>query len=247
MIVLGKELEALFAGQRPPSIVFLHEGLGSARQWRALPARVAEETGCGTLAYSRFGYGASAPVALPRPLSYMHDEAREVVPAVLDAAGITRAVLVGHSDGASIAIMAATLDSRVVGLVLLAPHVFVEDLSIESIAKAKVAYETGDLRARLAKHHADVDVAFRGWNDAWLDPAFRAWNIESFLPRVTVPTLVIQGEDDPYGTAAQVASIAARSAGLVEALMLPHCGHAPQRDHPNTTRAAIARFAGSAL
>ena len=155
-------------------------------------------------------------------------------------------ILVGHSDGASIALVHAALDGgkRVRGIVLEAPHVFVEDVSVASITKAREAFEEGDLREKLAKHHgANVDVAFRGWNDAWLDPGFRAWNIEEYLPRIEVPVLVIQGEDDPYGTRAQVDAIARQVGGPVEVLMLPDCGHSPNRDQPEATEAAIIAFA----
>lgn len=228
-----------------PTLVFLHEGLGSAAQWRDFPALVARDTGLGAIAYSRVGYGGSAPVTLPRPLTYMQDEAREFLPKLLDARGIDAAVLVGHSDGGSIAIVNAALDGgkRVRAIVLEAPHVFVEDVSIASIAKARQAYETGDLREKLAKYHgANVDGAFRGWNDAWLDPGFRSWNIEEYLPKITVPVLVIQGEDDPYGTRAQVDAIARQVGGPVEVRMLARCGHAPHRDQPDATRDAIAQF-----
>jgi pimeloyl-ACP methyl ester carboxylesterase len=243
--VLGKKLEAELLGPRPPTLAFLHEGLGSLAQWRDFPARVVERTGHGALVYSRFGYGASDPVTLPRPLTYMHEEARDVLPLVLDAAGIGEVVLIGHSDGASIALMAAATDPRVRGLVLEAPHVLVEDVSIASIAKAKEAYEHGDLRAGLAKYHAHVDVAFRGWNDAWLDPDFRAWNLEQYLPSITVPVLVIQGVDDPYGTRAQVDAIARGTRDRVDTLMLPACGHAPHRDQAEATLDAMARFIAS--
>lgn len=232
-------------GGGSPVLVFLHEGLGSARQWRDFPARIAEDTGLGALAYSRTGYGASGPVTLPRPLTYMQDEARDFLPGFLDERGIASAILVGHSDGGSIAIVHAALDGgkRVRAIVLEAAHVFVEDISIASIAKARAAFETGDLREKLAKHHgSNVDGAFRGWNDAWLDPRFRSWNIEEYLPRITVPVLVIQGEDDPYGTRAQVDAIARQVGGRVEVLMLAHCGHAPHRDQPEATREAVARF-----
>ena len=231
-----------------PALVFLHEGLGSAKQWRDFPARVAEDTGLGAIAYSRIGYGASDPVTLPRPLTYMQDEARESLPALLDARAIEAAILVGHSDGGSIAIVHAALDGgkRVRAIVLEAPHVFVEDVSVASITKAREAFETGDLREKLAKHHgANVDGAFRGWNDAWLDPRFRSWNIEGYLPRITVPVLVIQGDDDPYGTRAQVDAIARQVSGPVEVLRLARCGHAPHRDQPAATREAIARFLGA--
>jgi pimeloyl-ACP methyl ester carboxylesterase len=178
----------------------------------------------------------------------MQDEAKVALPALLDELGIDKAILIGHSDGGSIAIVHAAIDAdvkraRIRGLVLEAPHVFVEDVSIASIAKAREAYETGDLREKLAKHHgANVDGAFRGWNDAWLDPGFRTWNIEAYLPRIEVPVLVIQGEDDPYGTRAQVDAIARQVRGPVEVVMLPKCGHAPHRDQEEATLAAIVRF-----
>lgn len=230
-----------------PSLLFLHEGLGSARQWRDFPARLGEATGLATLAYSRLGYGGSDPVPLPRPLDYMQREAKDLLPRLLDELRIEQAVLIGHSDGGSIAVVHAALDAsdrgRIRGVILEAPHVFVEDVSIASITKAKEAYEATDLRERLAKHHgANVDVAFRGWNDAWLDPAFRTWNLEAYLPRITAPVLVIQGEDDPYGTRAQVDAIARQAGGPVEALMLPKCGHAPHRDRPDATLAAMTGF-----
>lgn len=247
--VLGKRVEVVdFCAvvDSPATLVFLHEGLGSARQWRDFPARVGEAAGLTALAYSRLGYGGSAPVPLPRPLDYMQEEAKVSLPALLDELGIDRVILVGHSDGASIALVHAALDGgkRVRGLVLEAPHVFVEDVSVASIAKAREAYEQGDLREKLAKHHgANVDVAFRGWNDAWLDPAFRTWNLEEYLPRIEVPVLVIQGEDDPYGTRAQVDAIARQVRGPVEVLMLPRCGHSPHRDQPEATESAMIAFA----
>jgi pimeloyl-ACP methyl ester carboxylesterase len=253
--VLGKRVEVVKAKAdakadakakaNEGTLVFLHEGLGSAKQWRDFPKRIADATGRNAIAYSRLGYGASEPVELPRPLSYMQDEARVFVPALLDALGVQAAILIGHSDGGSIALVHAALDGgkRVKGLILEAPHVFVEDVSIASIAKAREAFEQGDLREKLSKHHgANVDVAFRGWNDAWLDPNFRSWNLEEHLPRITVPTLVIQGEDDPYGTRAQVDAIARQVSGRVETLMLPKCGHAPHRDQPDATAAAMVAF-----
>jgi pimeloyl-ACP methyl ester carboxylesterase len=245
--VRGAKVEVATSGTLASSttLVFLHEGLGSARQWRDFPARLGEATGLATLAYSRLGYGASDPVALPRPLTYMQDEARDLLPNLLDALQIGSAILVGHSDGGSIALVHAALDGgvRVRGIVLEAPHVFVEDVSIASIAKAKESYEAGELRDKLAKHHgANVDVAFRGWNDAWLDPEFRAWNLEAFLPRIEVPVLVIQGEDDPYGTLAQVEAIARQVRGPVKTLILAECGHAPHREQTEATLEAMASF-----
>ena len=245
----AQSVEVVWYGERAaadaPTLVFLHEGLGSARQWRDFPERVAAAAGVRAMAYSRVGYGSSPPVALPRPLSYMQDEAKDRLPGLLTELGIDAAILVGHSDGGSIAIVSAALDggARFHGVVLEAPHVFVEDVSVASIAKAREAYERGDLRAKLEKHHGtNVDGAFRGWSDAWLDPAFRAWNIEDYLPRIAVPVLVIQGEDDPYGTRAQVDAIARQVRGPVEILMLPNCGHAPHRDRSEATAAAMIAF-----
>jgi pimeloyl-ACP methyl ester carboxylesterase len=220
--------------------VFLHEGLGSAGLWRDFPGRVAEAVGRPTtLVYSRLGYGRSAPVALPRPVSYMHDEALEALPSLLDETGIDRPVLVGHSDGASIALIHAGAGFPVDALVLLAPHVFVEDRSIAGIEAATVAYEHGDLRRRLTRHHDDVDGAFRGWNDVWLSPSFRSWDITGVLPAITCPVLVVQEQDDPYGTLAQVDAIERGVSGPVERLVLPGTGHSPHLDHPDEVIAAI--------
>jgi len=245
--VAGKKIEAAWHGPGPdraPTLVLLHEGLGSLAMWKEFPQELAERTGYGVLVYSRPGYGQSGPVALPRPLTYMHEEARAVLPAVLDQAGIRKAILIGHSDGASIATIYAgsRQDFRARGLVLIAPHFFVEDISVTSIEAAREAYETGDLRARLAKYHRDVDVAFRGWNGAWLDPNFRFWRIDEFLPYIRVPILIVQGEDDEYGTRAQVAVAQAETYCPVEVLMLPGARHSPQIDQPEATLAAIAEF-----
>ncbi|MBV8761798.1 MAG: alpha/beta hydrolase [Deltaproteobacteria bacterium] len=220
----------------PGALVFLHEGLGSVAQWRDTPDELARLTGRPALVYSREGYGQSSPVAVPRPLTYMHDEARRIPP-------VDDPILIGHSDGASIAIIAA--GSRAVtprALVLVAPHVFVEDISVASIAAARDAYEHGDLRARLAKYHADVDGAFWGWNRAWLDPGFRAWNLEAFLPRITAPTLIVQGSADQYGTLAQVEAIERQLGGPHETLIVEGAGHAPFRDQPALVHARIADF-----
>ena len=203
-------IESVWIGEPAPrALVFLHEGLGSLAQWRDLPAAIARATGLPAFIYSRQGYGRSAPVRVPRPLSYMHDEAA-ALPAILG--DITEPILVGHSDGASIAIIAAG-EGHVAprALVLIAPHVFVEDISVQSIAAAREAYEHGDLRARLAKYHADVDGAFWGWNGAWLDPGFRSWNLEAYLPRITAPALIVQGTADQYGTLRRSARSSASS------------------------------------
>lgn len=246
----GRRLEYVWHGPPPgeaPTLVFLHEGLGCVSLWRDFPARLAEATGCGALVYSRAGYGRSDPVPLPRPVRFMHDEGLRVLPEVLDAAGVRDAILVGHSDGASIALVHAGSGAadRVRALVLEAPHVFVEDVSVASIAAIGEAYRDTDLRARLARHHGgNVDCAFHGWNGVWLDPEFRAWNIEDCLPRVAVPVLVVQGEADEYGTVAQVEAIRRQAAGPVETVILPGVGHSPHRDAPDATLEAMARFVG---
>jgi pimeloyl-ACP methyl ester carboxylesterase len=228
-------------------IVLLHEGLGSISLWRDFPLALAETTGRAVFAYSRAGHGASAPPSTPHTPRFMHEEAIDRFPRILDAAGIASTVLLGHSDGGSIAlIFAATYPARVSSLILEAAHVFVEDVSIASIERAKRAYETTDLRSRLAKYHSDVDAAFHGWNDVWLDPAFRTWNIEEYLSRIIAPTLVIQGEDDEYGTLRQVDAIARQVNGAVETLVLSKCGHSPHRDRPDEVLRTISRFLNSA-
>ena len=247
VVAEGKRLEAVAHGPPPdqaPTIVMLHEGLGCVALWRDFPAKLAAATGWGVFVYSRAGYGRSEPVVLPRPLDYMSREARSSLPAVLEAIGFESGILLGHSDGASIAAIYAgePLADPIDGLVLIAPHLFTEEEGLASIAEARRAYETGDLKPRLAKHHALVDVAFRGWNGAWLDPAFKAWNIEDAVQRWRVPALVIQGDDDPYGTLAQVRAIEARSPAPVESLILEGCRHAPQTERSQTTIEAIVEF-----
>jgi pimeloyl-ACP methyl ester carboxylesterase len=246
--VLGQRIECVrHAGRRDkPTLVFLHEGLGSVAMWRDFPQRVADATGHPALVYSRAGYGLSSPLAEARRPDYMHAEALTTLPALLDLLGIERPILLGHSDGASIALIHAGAGLRTVHAVAaISPHVFVESLSLSSIAKAKTSYETGDLRQRLARYHADVDSAFRGWNDIWLAPAFRDWNIESWLDTVTCPVLLVQGSNDEYGTLAQLDAIQRRVRGPVERLELEACGHSPQRDQPLATLAALRRFIAS--
>ncbi|HUJ59405.1 MAG TPA: alpha/beta hydrolase [Kofleriaceae bacterium] len=249
MNVDGVELEARWVGpprDAGPALVFLHEGLGSITQWRDTPEAIARATGHAALVYARQGYGRSAPIARPRPLSYMHDEAARL-PRVLAAAGIADAILVGHSDGASIAIIAAGSGAVAPrALVLIAPHVFVEDISVASIARAAEAYRAGPLRDALARHHADVDGAFWGWNRAWLDPAFRAWNLEAYLPHLAAPVLVVQGERDEYGTRAQVDAIARGLPRPPEVAWIAGAGHTPFRDAPAEVHAAIAAFVTTA-
>jgi len=242
-----KRLEAVAYGPPPdkaPTIVLLHEGLGCLARWRDFPQTLAAATGHGVFAYSRAGYGRSDAVNLPRPLDYMSREARFSLPALLEAIGLKRGILLGHSDGASIAAIYAgdRSDARIEGLILMAPHLFTEAMGLASIAEAAHAYETGDLRAKLAKYHAHVDVAFRGWNDAWLDPGFRAWNIEDAVGRWRAPALLIQGADDQYGTLKQIRAIEARSLSPVTSLILKDCRHAPQVDQPEATLDAIVRF-----
>jgi pimeloyl-ACP methyl ester carboxylesterase len=252
--VQGRSLEVQrisALGPHLPELVFLHEGLGSVSHWKVFPARVAATTGCGVTVYSRYGSGNSDVLTEPRAVTYMHDEGLRVLPELLTQLHIDNPILVGHSDGASIALIfagaqAGAHDARtndhVRGLILLAPHVFVEDLSVASIAAAKTSFEATKLPEKLARHHRDAVATFWGWNNIWLRPDFRAWNIEEYLPRITCPILAIQGVDDQYGTMAQVHAIASQSAGPVEILPLAECRHSPQRDQPDAVLAAIARF-----
>lgn len=249
----GHRLEYVWSGPPPeksPTLVFLHEGLGSVSTWRDFPARVAQATGCGALVYSRAGYGNSDPITRPRPTNFMHREALSTLPAVLDSAGVRDAIFVGHSDGGSIALIYAggVSDSRLRGLILEAPHVFVEDLSVESIRLATEQYESGQLKEALMRHHGrNVECAFRGWSEVWLDPLFRKWNIEEYLPGITVPVLLIQGEQDEYGTLLQVEAIKKGCKGTVETLILQHCGHSPHRDQPERTFEAVTSFVRNEL
>jgi pimeloyl-ACP methyl ester carboxylesterase len=228
-----------------PTLVLLHEGLGSVAMWRDFPARLAAATGCRTLVYSRYGYGQSDLLQEAFGIDYMHREARATLPELLAALQIENPLLVGHSDGASIALLHAGAGHKVAGLVLMAPHCFVEDISIRSIAAAKVAFETTDLPAKLGKYHRDVNRTFWRWNNIWLHPDFRAWKIEDCLPLIRAPILAIQGEDDEYGTMAQIAALerqATASPG-VELLKLADCRHSPHRDQTLAVIEAIARFA----
>jgi pimeloyl-ACP methyl ester carboxylesterase len=226
-----------------PTLVFLHEGLGCVALWRNFPDRVAARLHAPALLYSRFGYGGSDGLVARRTPDFMHEEALEHLPRLLDALAIERPLLVGHSDGASIALIHAALAKRdVAALVLMAPHVFVEDLSLASIARIRDTYLSTDLKERLARYHAHVDDAFLGWADTWLDPAFRDWSIEGLSDRIKVPVLLIQGVDDEYGTLAQIERIAARVKGPVERIVLDACGHSPHRDRETAVLDAIAAF-----
>jgi pimeloyl-ACP methyl ester carboxylesterase len=244
----GLRIEAAWHGPPPdraPTLVLLHEGLGCVTMWRDFPRALAARTGYGVMAYSRPGYGRSDPAPRPARLDYMDQEAFEVLPKVLDRAAIRKAILVGHSDGASIAAIYAggAQDFRIRGLALMAPHFFVEDLCIRSIVAAKQAYEQGDLRERLKRHHGDnVDAAFTIWNAAWLDPGSRNWRIDERIAHVRVPILIVQGADDPYGTTAHVTVAEEAAYCPVEALVLANCRHSPHLDQPAATLAAIAEF-----
>lgn len=248
----GQVLEARWIGPDPggaPTIVFLHEGLGSTSLWRDFPDRLAAAAECGALVYSRLGYGASDPVPGPRPVRFMHDEALDVLPGVIEHFGLRDVVLFGHSDGASIALLyAAAHPGAVRALVLEAPHVFVEPVCVGSISRLVEAYETTDLPARFARHHgANAEAMFRSWADVWLRPEFAAWNIEDVLPAVIAPVLVVQGENDEYGTVRQVDAILNQVGGPAEALLLRDCGHSPHRDQPEKVLEAAARFVAAAL
>ena len=210
--------------------------------WRDFPGRLAHATGCNALVYSRHGYGNSDPLTTPRAVRYMHDEALVVLPEMLDALAIERPILVGHSDGGSIALIHAGSAIRpVAAVVTMAAHVLVEDISVASIAAAKMAFETTDLRTKLARYHADVDSAFWGWNRIWLDPDFLAWNIEAYLPGIACPVLAIQGEDDEYGTMEQMRRIGAQVRD-VELVELEDCRHSPHKDQPEAVLDVITRF-----
>jgi pimeloyl-ACP methyl ester carboxylesterase len=247
LAVAGRRIEVLripaAAPDRPP-LVLLHEGLGSVALWRDFPEKLAARTGCEVIAVSRYGYGNSEKLAEKRTVRYMHDEALVALPELLGKLGLADPVLIGHSDGASIAIVYAGDGRwRPRALVLMAPHVFVEDVTVASIAAARDAYRTTDLPRRLGRYHADVDATFWGWNDIWLDPAFRAWNIEQYLPGIACPVLAIQGADDEYGTLAQLDAIERGAThAKVARLVLPDCRHSPHRDQPAATLAAVARF-----
>jgi pimeloyl-ACP methyl ester carboxylesterase len=243
----GVALEYACWGPPPgdaPTIVLLHEGLGCVALWRDFPEKLAAATGMGVFAWSRRGYGQSGPADLPRPLDFMTREAMDVLPGLLDAIGFRRGVLFGHSDGASIAALYAgnVADTRVRGLILMAPHFFTEPGGLTEIAEARRAYDTCDLRNRLARWHADPDNAFRGWNDVWLDPGFVGWNIADTIDYFRVPSLVIQGRDDQYGTLAQAEAVETRAYAPVDLAILDDCRHAPHQERPEAVLDAVAEF-----
>lgn len=232
-----------------PTIVMLHEGLGSVGLWGDFPEKLRETTGAGIFVYSRAGYGQSSPVTLPRPLDYMQREALDVLPKVLDAIGFKRGLLLGHSDGASIATIyaGAHQDHRLQGLVLIAPHFIVEDVSVTSIAAIKTSFETTDLKSKLARWHKDVDNAFHGWNGAWLDPKFRDWDISEYLAYIRVPILALQGVDDQYGTLRQVEIAQGECYCPVDVKVISGAGHSPHREASAETLDAVEQFAKAAL
>lgn len=228
-----------------PALVFLHEGLGSISLWRDFPNRLARATGCPALVFSRQGYGRSDAAVLPRPLTFHRVEGLQVLPEVIDAAGIEDFIIVGHSDGASIAIAYAggTVGDRLKGLILEAPHVFNEDKNVNAIRELYEGWQGSELRERLKRHHGDnVDGAFLGWAGVWLDPEFLHFNMEDCLPHINVPTLIIQGEQDEYGTSRQYEAISAQVGGPCETVLLDDCRHSPHRDQEEATLQAMRRF-----
>jgi pimeloyl-ACP methyl ester carboxylesterase len=233
---------------RAPLVVFLHEGLGSLAMWKDYPQRLCDAGGYRGLVFSRAGYGRSTPRRADErwPVDFMELQARDVLPRLFERLGMgadgTKPWLFGHSDGGSIALIhAASFPDAVAGVVAVAPHIFVEDLSVRSIAAARDAYRSTDIRSRLARYHDDPDSAFWGWNDVWLDPAFRGWSIDAMLHRLRCPILAVQGEDDEYGTLAQVEGIR-RRAFQTEVVVLSHCGHSPQRDQPEALTLSVVDF-----
>lgn len=241
------DLEYRFIGPAPdtaPTLVLLHEGLGSTKLWGDFPDRLQTATGCGVFVYSRAGYGASSPVKLPRPLDYMEREARELLPSVLDAIGFQRGVLVGHSDGASIAALYAggVQDHRIRGVALIAPHFITEDMGLAAIARTRAEYDNGNLKAKLARWHRDVDNTFMGWSDAWLDPDFRHWDISECLAYIRVPVAILQGADDQYGTMRQIEIAQQECCCPVDVTIIPGAAHSPHREAAEVTLATIDAF-----
>ena len=245
-------LEYRMIGPRPhaaPTLVLLHEGLGCVDIWNSFPQALAHATGTGVFVYSRAGYGRSSPSKLPRSVRFMHEEAIDVLPCVLDGIGFRRGLLVGHSDGASIAAIycGSVQDHRVRALALMAPHFFTEDMGIAEIERARAAFEQGPLRAKLARLHSDPDNAFWNWCGPWLDPEFRKWDLADALAHIRVPMLIVQGEDDQYGTVRQIEVAQETCYCPVEVALLPNTRHAPYREAPQATLRAIADFTNRLL
>jgi len=243
----GKSLEYSCFGPSPDqatTILLLHEGLGCVALWRDFPAKLAKASGFGVMAYSRAGYGQSDPADLPRPLDYMTREAVDSLPQLIAAAGLQQIILLGHSDGASIAAIygGSVEDHRVRGLILMAPHFFTEDMGLASIAEAKVAYENTDLSTRMSKYHNNPDNAFYGWNDSWLHADFKNWNITDVIDYIRVPVLAIQGREDQYGTTAQIEALKAQLYAPLETVLLENCQHTPFLEQPDLTLRSITKF-----
>jgi pimeloyl-ACP methyl ester carboxylesterase len=241
----GKRLETVVIGRMDPdapTLVFLHAGLSSLELWKDFPQQLVDRTGLNALLYSRYGYGRSEPLHEKRPPDYLHHEGQKVLPELLENYGVVHPVLVGHSDGATISLLfAACFPDRPKALILEAAHVFVEELTIAGLMEAKEAYNNGALGPRLEPYHVDAEATFRGWNDIWLDPGFRSWNIEDELKTIRCPILVIQGDDDQYGTIAQVQSIA-RATPRTQTFMIPDCRHSPHNDQPELVLARMTEF-----
>ncbi|PKO88468.1 MAG: alpha/beta hydrolase [Betaproteobacteria bacterium HGW-Betaproteobacteria-10] len=230
------------AAEGLPTLLLLHEGLGCVAMWRDFPAKLAAATGCRVIVWSRPGYGASQPYVAPRQIDYMHREAEQSLPALLAALNVERPLLIGHSDGGSIALIFAGAFPEVpLGIVVLAPHEFVEAVTLAGIRSARTAWETTDWPEKLGRYHLDAPRVFADWNDTWLSPPFREWNIEAYLPKIRCPVLAIQGEDDEYATLRQIDVIAEKVPGT-QRLKLPHCGHTPQRDQEAAVLAALLEF-----
>jgi pimeloyl-ACP methyl ester carboxylesterase len=225
-----------------PSLILLHEGLGSVAMWRDFPSALAEKTACEVIVYSRPGYGQSGPAQLPRTVRYMHEEGLQRLPQLIDQLGVSRPVLMGHSDGGSISLICGGgTDTELGGIIVMAPHIMVEAITVKSIQQAKVAWQNTDLPARLGKYHRNVEAAFKGWNDIWLKPEFLHWNIEEYLPSIEVPVLAIQGEDDEYGSMLQIEGIQ-KYLPRTQLLKLAHCRHSPHRDQADAVLNAVDQF-----
>lgn len=263
LTIQGKKIEVqrLTSDDRSkPTIVFLHEGLGSVSAWRDFPAQLAERTGCSAVVYSRYGYGNSEPLSEPRNSHYLHDEALHALPELLTKLSVENPILLGHSDGASIALIysgmngagpsgvganGAAANRRVRGLIVIAPHVFIEHASVTGVAAAKVAFETTDFAEKLARHHRDTESAFLGWSNIVLNPDFHSWNIEEYVSRIACPVLAVQGVNDEYATLAHLDAISRLTQAPVERLHLSNCGHSPHRERPEELLNAVSAFIAS--